>query len=89
MNESNKLSNSASAQQALLLQLLVRAKSLGVTSFEARCKGIYHPAGRIQELRAQGHNIKTEWTQITDTAGFNRRVARYILISLANGGHAA
>jgi len=38
-----------------------------------------HPAGRVKELKAQGHNIKTEWT-VEHTAKGKHRVGRYVLL---------
>lgn len=41
--------------------------------------GISHPAGRIMELRREGHDIKTLSTYATDAAGHRHRTALYVL----------
>lgn len=72
MNNSNE-----SQRQAILAWLYVRS----LTTLEARQElDIMHPAGRVQELREQGHNIKTHWT-IEDTGKGSHRVARYVLLA--------
>lgn len=72
------LGNDAATQRALLLAAL---QSHGVIStIEARAfLDILHPAGRIKELRGQGHNIVTLWADKPTEAGKLHRVAVYLL----------
>jgi len=80
----NKLTNStgAASQRALILTWL---KANSLTTQQARTKlDIFHPAGRVQELRRQGHNIITHWKTVK-TDGKKHRIAKYVLFS--GGGH--
>jgi len=75
--------NSTVSQRNRLLEYL-RTKPL--TTVAARDElDIMHPAGRVQELKAQGHNIHTHW-EIVDTGQGKHRVASYVLLS--GGAHA-
>ena len=66
--------NSNEAQRTRILEWL-RGESL--TTLQAREHlDIMHPAGRVMELRKQGFNIFTHWTNEA-----NHRVARYVLLS--------
>ncbi|POZ52988.1 helix-turn-helix domain-containing protein [Methylovulum psychrotolerans] len=66
------------AQRERILAWLL-TKSLS-TAEARRELDIMHPAGRVQELREQGHNIVTHW--VVDTGGkVNHRVASYVLLS--------
>jgi len=86
----NSLSNtSANAQRKRLLEAL---QTLGaVNTLYARDRlNIMAPAPRIKELREQGHQIHTDRISIQDRDGFTHgNVARYVLIKLAGGEHAA
>ena len=42
---------------------------------------IYHPAGRIKDLRKQGYNILTVWTTVQTEAGVAHRIGRYVLLA--------
>ena|SRR5665647_1574707 len=51
-----------------------------ITTFEGREQlNIPHVAGRIQGLRKQGCEIRTEWTTEYSAGGSRHRIARYIL----------
>jgi hypothetical protein len=55
------------------------------TTHEARDKlNILHPAGRIMELRRQGHEIVTYWISQPDHLGRPHRVAQYVLFAGGN-----
>jgi len=73
------MSNNAKAQCQKLLQAL-RQKPL--STLEARRElDILHPAARVQELKAAGHNIVTHWSEEPSECGELHRVARYVLLS--------
>lgn len=89
MNKNRLTNTSASAQRKRLLEAL---QTLGaVNTLYARDRlNIMAPAPRIKELREQGHQIYTDRISITDRNGFaHGNVARYVLIKLAGGEHAA
>lgn len=71
--------NEASAQRARLLASL----RIGpINTLAARhLIDVLHPAARIQELREEGHNIATVWTQDVTPEGNHHRVAKYVLMS--------
>lgn len=69
--------NRNQAQRGRILEWL-RSESL--TTLQAREHlDIMHPAGRVKELKAQGHDIKTEWA-VEHTAKGKHRVGRYVLL---------
>lgn len=89
MNHNRLSSTSANAQRKRLLDAL---QTLGaVTTLYARDRlNCLAPAPRIFELRAQGHEIFTDRITIKDQFGRTHKgVARYVLIKLAGGNHAA
>ncbi len=66
-------------QCALLLEAL---KLFPVTTFEAsRYLDIYHPPGRIRDLRDAGYQIETVWTTTQTEAGKVHRIGQYFLTS--------
>lgn len=70
--------NSAAVQRQRIFNYLRSGKAL--TTLEARATlDVLHPAARIMELRRQGWNIETVWTNDLSQAGKIHRVARYIL----------
>lgn len=70
--------NSTSSQRQRLLDWLHLEP---LTTLQARQKlDILHPAARVQELRGQGHDIATHWTE-GDTGKAKHRVACYVLLS--------
>ncbi|MDO9139049.1 MAG: helix-turn-helix domain-containing protein [Methylobacter sp.] len=74
----NKFSTDSASQRNRLLSCLQAAP---VTTIEARTElEIMHPGGRVQELRAAGHNIITQWA-IDSTGKAAHRVAQYVLLS--------
>ncbi len=73
----NKYSTDSASQRNRLLSCLQAAP---VTTLEARELEIMHPASRVQELRAAGHNIVTNWTT-SDSGKAKHRVAQYVLLS--------
>lgn len=80
------MSNSANAQQLRVYEYLQVHKRL--TTLEAREKlDVLHPAARVQELRAAGLNIVTEW-RLDFNGESPHRVAEYVLLlgKPADGG---
>ncbi|MCX7067676.1 MAG: hypothetical protein NTW85_08310 [Methylococcales bacterium] len=66
--------NSNEAQRTRILEHLRRDS---LTTLQAREHlDIMHPAGRVMELRKQGFNIMTYWTNEA-----KHRIARYVLLS--------
>ena len=66
--------NSNEVQRTRILDWL-RSESL--TTLQAREHlDVMHPAGRVMELREQGLNIMTYWTNEA-----KHRIARYVLLS--------
>ena len=71
--------NSQTAQRLRLLTRLLTAGS--ITTTEARDQeNIMHPAGRIKELRDDGHKIVTTWVLGRDHFGRTHRMGRYVLM---------
>jgi len=62
-------------------RLIAALKVAPITSYEARkYLDIYHPSGRIQELRAQGLKIITRRVnQQTDAGVIHPRIGKFIL----------
>ena len=53
--------------QAQRQRLLIALRKGSITTQQARSKiDVLHPAGRVQELRAEGYNIVTHWQSIID-----------------------
>lgn len=73
--------NTASAQRARILSAL---KIAPLSTIEARSRlDILHPGARIFELRAEGHEIHTHWSQEPTECGRLHRVAKYVLLKKA------
>ena len=73
--------NSSASQKTRVLARLMSKGSL--TTLAARHElDVLHPAGRIKELREQGHAILTFWRTETTNQGRPHRVAEYFLIDL-------
>ncbi|TDP74132.1 helix-turn-helix domain-containing protein [Roseateles toxinivorans] len=71
-------------------RLLAALQLFPVTTFEAsRFLDVYHPAGRIRDLRDDGHEILTLWTDTTTEAGVTHRIGRYVLVRMAQQEQAA
>lgn len=69
--------NSASSQRARIVAYL--QEHCTITTLEARRDlDVMHPAGRIDELRKEGYEIDTVWTNDTTEQGKQHRVARYV-----------
>lgn len=63
------------------MRLLTCLQAGPVTTIEARSElDIMHPAARVQELKARGHNIVTHWREDSTGKG-KHRVACYVLLS--------
>jgi len=78
MNKLHKSSVNAQSQRMAILSWL---KGSTLTTFEARAElDIPHPAGRINELRAQGYNILTHWETV-GTENNKHRIAKYVLFA--------
>ena len=72
---------SFASQQARVLAWLMTKGPL--TTLAARRElDVLHPAGRVKELREQGHDIFTFWRTETTNQGRPHRVAEYILLDL-------
>lgn len=73
-------STSSEAQRA---RLLARLRTGALDTFTARRElHVMHPGGRIKELRAAGHPIRTERVTLTDEDGVTHSgVALYYLSS--------
>lgn len=68
----------AATQRDLLLAAL--RMGFAISTLEARTLlDILHPAGRVKELRDEGHNILTLWTDAPTEAGELHRVGVYLL----------
>lgn len=80
-NKIHKHDISREAQQARILCWLKENPRL--TTFEARARGIVHPAGRIKELREKGVKILTSWVTEPDDQGTPHRIAQYIYCGMA------
>jgi len=66
--------------QITLLAAALRLYS--ISTYEAsRFLDIYHPAGRIKDLRKQDYNILTVWTTVQTEAGVSHRIGRYVLLA--------
>lgn len=77
--------NSTAAQRQRLLEWLIHNGSVN-THFARDRLNIMSPAPRIMELRGLGHQIETERMTINDRDGRSHpRVARYVLLQLAEG----
>ena len=75
------LSTNAAHQRERILAWLLTAP---LTTYQARQElDTFHPAARVAELKAQGHNIHTHWT-IVDTPLGRHRIAKYVLFSGAS-----
>jgi hypothetical protein len=76
INDTNR-----TAQQHRLLKRLQKAS---INTLAARADlNILHPAARVQELKAKGHNIHTQRITIIDEYGRTHRgIALYTLLSL-------
>lgn len=67
-------------------RLLARLKQAPISTFQAREElHIAHPAGRVHNLRQQGHNIETHTCTEATTYGAVSCVALYVLIPDAEG----
>ena len=76
-------SNALPVQRMKLLSKLVQVKKL--TTMQLRHSlGIMHPAGRVRELRHQGHDITTHWVYEKDLNGVTHRMGQYIYIGRKN-----
>lgn len=61
-------------------RLLAALRLFPITTFEAsRYLDVYHPAGRIKDLRNEGHDILTLRVGTQTEAGVVHSVGRYVL----------
>ena len=75
---------SSAIQRARILSHLEEVGSKGASTIELREKlDILHPAGRVNELREEGHEIITRTTVSENAQGKRHRNARYVLINHA------
>lgn len=84
MNESRSSMRDTSAP-AQRKRLLERLRLGPIDTFTARRElNVAHPAGRIQELRGAGYDIRTRPTELIDENGYaHPHVAMYYLVSEA------
>jgi len=76
----NKPNTSTASQRQAILAWLKTNNS--ITTIQARDElGIMSPASRVKELRDDGVNIKTHWTNTKDRAGTKHREAKYVLFA--------
>ena len=74
-----KKSTSTESQRSLLLDHLKKGP---LTTIQARDElGVMSPAPRVMELRRQGHNIITLWTETVDRTGTKHREGQYVLLT--------
>lgn len=87
-SKADKVYSNATQDQCTRLLHALRERS--VTTLYARSDlEVLHLAGRVQELREQGHNIITHWKTEKTELG-EHRVAEYVLLSgKYKGGRAA
>jgi hypothetical protein len=77
----NSKSTERAAQVRKLFALL---KIRPHNTYELRRLGISHPAGRVQDLRAEGHHIATSRVTVVDENSFSHvGVALYSLVDQA------
>lgn len=75
-----KFSTDSNSQRLKILAWLLTAP---LTTLQARTElDIMHPAARVKELKARGHNIVTHWT-IEWSGKAKHRIASYVLLSAA------
>lgn len=80
MNQKNKLSSDNESQRQRLMAYLLANHS--INTLEARKQlDVFHPAGRIKELKdKEGYNIVTTWEHIETDKG-EHRIGRYTLLA--------
>ncbi len=77
----NKLHTNSNDIQSQRMRILDWLTTKPLTTIQARTElDIMHPASRILELRAQGHNIVTHW-EIIHTSKGKHRIAKYVLFA--------
>ena len=75
-----KLSSETNTQRQRILEYLQTHRAM--STFTARLVlDVPHPAGRVQELKARGHNIITHRRQADTEMGSHKAVAEYILMA--------
>ncbi len=80
-NQPDKCQLSKENAEIQRFRLLERLQKGPISTFEARSElFIAHPAGRIFDLREQGHKIETHTCEKSTTAGAVSRVALYVLV---------
>lgn len=76
--------NTSAEQRERLLNHLTTVGPL--STLKARLElDIFHPAGRVQELRQQGHEILTSWVIVHTRNNQPHKIAQYVLLKLAPG----
>lgn len=78
--------NSTAGQRARLLDALIDAGAMGLSTIELReSLDVMSPAPRVLELRELGFQIETFWVVGENSQGNKHRCARYVLINQAGG----
>jgi hypothetical protein len=68
-------------------RLLAALRGSAITTFEAsRFLDVYHPAGRVKDLRNDGHQITTLRQQVRTEANVRHIVGLYLLVREAGDG---
>jgi hypothetical protein len=79
MSPKQHTGNSAAAQRLRILEAL---RTRPISTLEARRElDVMHPAARVMELRADGHNIITHRNREPTDCGKLHTVARYVLLN--------
>lgn len=75
----NKVKSNDVSSESQRAKILSRLKVKTLTTQQARTElDIFHPAARVLELRALGHNIQTHWETV-ETGHNKHRIAKYVL----------
>ena len=84
-NKSKPYTNSITSQCNRILEIFKLEGSQ--STFQLRHKGIVHPAGRIKNLRDQGHKIFTDFIHEVDANSVPHRIALYVYRGYIGGKH--
>ena len=75
------LNSKSTERQAQVNKLFALLKLRPHHTYELRRLGISHPAGRVQDLEADGHHISSSRVTVVDENGFSHvRVALYSVV---------
>jgi len=81
MNVQAILTSKSTEREAQVRKLFALLKIRPHHTYELRRLGISHPAGRVQNLEAEGHHIHSDRVTVVDEHGFSHiGVALYSLV---------